>query len=90
MHRAFLTVAFGGPTHVSGEEMTRAHARLVAEGLNDTHVDLVIQHLGDTLRELGVADALIAQIAAIVESARDHALGRRAAGDEAAVIRRGA
>jgi hemoglobin len=74
--KAFLTMAFGGPHSYTGQDMRTGHARLVDQGLNDQHVDIVIQHLGDTLRELNVADDLIAQVAAIAESARDDVLGR--------------
>lgn len=74
--RAFLTMAFGGPHNYSGRDMRTAHAKLVVRGLNDSHVDIVIQHLGGVLQELGVDDALIAQVAAIAESVRDHVVGR--------------
>ena len=74
--KAFLTMAFGGPHHYTGLDMRRGHAHLVARGLNDTHVDAVIENLGATLRELGVSETLIAQVAAIAESTRDDVLGR--------------
>ena len=74
--KAFLTMAFGGPHNYTGLDMRHGHAHLVKEGLNDQHVDIVIEHLGDTLKELGVADELIAQVAAIAESARNDVLGR--------------
>lgn len=56
--------------------MRKGHAHLVDQGLNDQHVDIVIEHLGNTLKELGVADELIAQVAAIAEGARNDVLGR--------------
>jgi len=74
--KAFLTMAFGGPTNYSGRDMRTAHARLVAQGLNDSHFDTIIELLGGTLKELGVADALIQQVAAIAESTRSDVLGR--------------
>jgi hemoglobin len=74
--KAFLTMAFGGPHHYTGLDMRKGHANLVAQGLNDQHVDIVIEHLGATLKELGVADDLIAEVAAIAESARNDVLGR--------------
>ena len=74
--KAFLTMAFGGPTNYSGKDMRTAHARLVAQGLNDTHFDTIIELLGGTLKELGVADALIQQVAAVAESTRNDVLGR--------------
>jgi hemoglobin len=44
--------------------------------LNDSHVDAVIEDLGATLRELGVKEELIAQVAAIAESTRNDVLSR--------------
>lgn len=74
--KAFLTMAFGGPHRYTGLDMRRGHAHLVQRGLNDSHVDAVIENLGATLRELGVAEPLIAQVAAIADSTRDAVLGR--------------
>jgi hemoglobin len=74
--KAFLTMAFGGPHRYTGLDMRQGHAHLVKRGLNDSHVDAVIENLGTTLRELGVGEGLIAQVAAIAESTRDDVLGR--------------
>jgi len=76
--RAFLTMAFGGPTNYTGLDMRAAHARLVADGLDDGPFDAVMEHLGATLVELGVSGALIREAAAIAESVRDDVLGRDA------------
>ena len=75
--KAFLTVAFGGPANYTGEDMRSAHARLVAEGLDDGHFDAVLENLGATLVELGVPDELIQEAAGIAESVREDVLGRR-------------
>ncbi len=72
----FLMMAFGGPVKYTDRKMRDAHAHLLERGLNDTHVDIVIEHLGDTLAELGVPAELIAQVAAIANSVRDEVLGR--------------
>ena len=77
--RSFLIMAFGGPNTYSGADMRRAHARLVANGLNDSHFDAVVENLAATLSELGVGAAAIAEVAAIAESVRDDVLGREAA-----------
>jgi hemoglobin len=69
-------MAFGGPHNYTGLDMRQGHAHLVARGLNDSHVDAVIEDLGATLRELGVKEELIAQVAAIAESTRDDVLSR--------------
>ena len=74
--KGFLTMVFGGPNHYSGKSMREGHAHLLKRGLNDSHVDIVIEHLGATLKELGVAADDIEKIAAIANSVRDDVLGR--------------
>lgn len=74
--KAFLTMAFGGPRHYTGQDMRRGHAHLVAKGLNDTHFDAVVENLTTTLREMGVGEDLIAQVAATAETTRNDVLGR--------------
>ena len=74
--KAFLTMVLGGPSAYTGKDMRAAHAPLVARGLNDVHVDIVIEHLGGTLKELGVSDEHIAAIAAVANSVRADVLGR--------------
>lgn len=54
----------------------QGHRHLIAKGLNDTHVDVIIELLGATLKELGVQDADIAEVAAIANSVRDDVLDR--------------
>ena len=74
--KAFLTFAFGGPNNYNGKSMRDSHERLVKAGLNDTHVDVVIELLGGTLKELGISDELIGEVAEIAESVRGQVLGR--------------
>jgi hemoglobin len=74
--KAFLTMAFGGPHNYTGLDMKNGHAHLVARGLNDSHFDAVVEDLGATLKEMGVADDLISQVAAIAETTREDVLGR--------------
>lgn len=74
--KGFLTMVFGGPHNYSGKDMRQGHKHLVARGLNDSHVDAVIELLGETLAELGVAEDDIAEIAAIANSVRDDVLDR--------------
>lgn len=74
--KAFLTFAFGGPNNYSGADMRVGHAHLVERGLNDSHFDAVMEHLGATLTELNVPGNLIAQAAKIAESVRNDVLGR--------------
>ena len=74
--KAFLAMVCGGPQQYDGRDMREAHRHLVDRGMNDAHVDAVIGHLGDTLRELGVAGDDIAAVAAVAESVRDEVLNR--------------
>jgi len=74
--KAFLVMVTGGPNSYTGRDMGKAHAHLLQRGLSDMHVDVVIEHLGATLAELGASDAQIAQVAALANSVRDMILGR--------------
>jgi hemoglobin len=74
--KAFLTMAFGGPNNYNGTDMRNAHARLVKMGLDNSHFDAVMEHLGATLEELSVPPELIAEVAAIAESTRSDVLGK--------------
>jgi hemoglobin len=73
---AFLTMVTGGPVEYTGKDMRDAHAHLLARGLADLHVDVVIEHLGATLKQLGAADADIVAVAALANSVRDDVLSR--------------
>ena len=73
--KAFLTYAFGGTPNYPGKNMREAHKHLVEKlGLNDSHFDAVIENLGATLTELGVAPELIQEAAGIAESTRNDVL----------------
>ena len=75
--KAFLTMVFGGPNNYNGRDMREAHAHMVKKlGLDDSHFDAVMEHLGATLQELNVPQDLIAQAAAIAESTRNDVLNR--------------
>lgn len=74
--KGFLTMAFGGPHSYNGRDMRTGHRNLINRGLNDTHVDIVIEHLGDTLRELGADEKDIQEVAAIANSVRNDVLDR--------------
>lgn len=74
--KAFFTMAFGGPNNYTGKDMRAAHARLVKMGLDNSHFDAVMEHLGATLTELNVPAELIAEAAAIAEGARNDVLGK--------------
>lgn len=74
--KAFLTMAFGGPANYSGLDMKEGHAHLLKMGMDDTHFDAIVENLGATLKEMGVADELIGQVAAIAETTREAVMGR--------------
>lgn len=74
--KGFLTMAFGGPNSYTGKNMRDGHKHLVARGLNDSHVDAIVEILGSTLKELGVGAADIAEVAAIANSVRNDVLNR--------------
>ncbi len=74
--KSFLTMVFGGPNNYTGKDMREGHKHLVERGLNDSHVDAVIENLGETLKELGVDDADIQEVADIANSVRDDVLNR--------------
>lgn len=73
--KSFLTMAFGGSNKYSGSDMRKAHAPLVAKGLNNSHFIAVAEHLVSTLQELGVEQELIDEVMAIAGSTRDDVLG---------------
>lgn len=74
--KSFLTMVFGGPNNYSGLDMRKGHEHLLKMGMNDSHVDAVLENLGNTLRELNVKEELIEQVAGIANSVRDDVLGR--------------
>ncbi|MFM8859620.1 MAG: group I truncated hemoglobin [Methylocystis sp.] len=74
--KSFLTMAFGGPNNYTGLDMRNAHKRLVEKGLNDSHVDAVIENLEGTLRQLGVAEKDVKEVTALANSVRNDVLSR--------------
>ena len=48
----------------------------MTRGLNDSHVDAVIEDLTETLREMGVGEADIAEVGLVANSVRDDVLNR--------------
>ena len=74
--KGFLTMVFGGPNNYTGKDMREGHRHLIEKGLNDSHVDIIIEHLGATLKELGAKDEDISEVAAIANSVRDDVLDR--------------
>ena len=71
--KKFLTMVFGGPNDYTGKDMRSAHSSL---GILDEHFDAVVENLAATLKELGVSDSDIGEVAKIAESVRDEVLNR--------------
>jgi hemoglobin len=64
--KAFLTFAFGGSDQYDGRYMREAHKELVEkQGLKSEHFDAVTENLMTTLREMGVAEEQLAEVAVI-------------------------
>lgn len=64
--KAFLTYAFGGTDKYNGRYMREAHQELVEkQGLNSEHFDAVTENLMGTLKEMGVSEEQLAEVAAI-------------------------
>ncbi|PZD73642.1 Group 1 truncated hemoglobin GlbN [Acaryochloris thomasi RCC1774] len=64
--KAFLTYAFGGTDKYDGRFMRTAHKDLVAkQGLGSEHFDAVAEDLMTTLKEMGVPEHLLAEVAAV-------------------------
>ncbi len=75
--KRFLTFAFGGLPDYPGRNMRQAHTKLVEEhGLNDSHFDATVENLAASLKELGVSDELIGEVAKVAETVRDDVLNR--------------
>lgn len=74
--KSFLSMVFGGPANYSGLDMREAHRHLVKKGLNDSHVDAVIELLGSSLSDHGVGNSDINEVAKIANSVRDDVLDR--------------
>lgn len=74
--KGFLTMVTGGPNNYTGKDMRTGHAHLLKRGLNDTHVDVVIQHLAETLAEMGAPADIIETVKTVANGARNDVLNR--------------
>lgn len=73
---AFMTMAFGGPHKYTGQSLAEAHAGSIARGMTDEHFDLVVGHLSETLREIGIDADASKEVLELVESMREAVMGR--------------
>jgi hemoglobin len=74
----FLAFAFGKPgMKYEGLNMDRAHRKLVRDlGMDDSHFDAVAGNLQDTLKELGIADDVTADVMTAVGGLREQVMCR--------------
>jgi hemoglobin len=72
----FYRKVTGGPANYTGKDMRQGHTHLVARGLNDSHVDAVVELLSETLREVGASEEDIKTVVAVCEGARNDVLNR--------------
>ncbi len=74
--RAFLAMAFGGPSVYDGRDLRAAHHSAVKRGLDETLFNHFMGHFRATLEELGVNEGDISQVMAIAYSGQDDVLNR--------------
>lgn len=74
--KAFMTQAFGGPAKYTGKMMRIAHSQ-INDGKHPTedHFGAVAGHLIGTLKELGVAQALIDEAIGVVATTKNDVCG---------------
>ncbi len=72
----FLTNIFGGPSLYLGKTMRKVHKNAVKDGLNDVHVDAMMECVSATLKELAIDSDLINKVINVIEEHRDDVLGR--------------
>lgn len=73
---AFLTYIFGGPSLYTGRNMRKSHKSVVERGLNDSHVDAMLENVHTTLNEMEIEPDLQKQVLAKLEKHRDDVLCR--------------
>ncbi len=67
-YKSYLGAAFGGPVTYSGRPLSEAHASLVADGLDGSHFDVVVQHLRSVLIDFQVDSHMIDEIMEIIDA----------------------
>lgn len=70
--REFLAVAFGGPGLYAGRPLDIAHAGL---GITDAHFERLVEHLAQTLADLGLAAPAVVVVRSRIEALRSSVVG---------------
>jgi len=65
--RAFLAAALGGPDLFAGRDLLGAHRGMA---ITDEAFDALLEHLAESLHDLGVRDELVAEVRARVDGMR--------------------
>lgn len=73
---AFLTYIFGGPSLYLGKDMRKAHKNIVKNGLNDVHVDAMMDCVRETLHDLEIDEDKINRVTMVIEDHRKDVLNR--------------
>ncbi|EGR32641.1 protozoan cyanobacterial globin family protein, putative, partial [Ichthyophthirius multifiliis] len=69
----FLTMCFGGPNNYKGKTMRDTHRGM---GITDEEFNIVIQHIGQIMCEMGIQQDLIKKCADIAETTRCDIVGQ--------------
>jgi hemoglobin len=72
----FITMLVGKSRTFTGRDLTTAHADARGRGLSDEHFNALLGHFDRALRDIGVEEAFIRELVALVETTRDAVLGR--------------
>ncbi len=72
--RLFMTLALGGNVDTNLEKMIQAHAPLIRKGLNARHIEIWIELMEKSLRELDVPEELVCETVDICHMYKDKIL----------------
>jgi hemoglobin len=64
---AFVVAALGGPDQYLGRDLRAVHERF---SLGNEHFDVAVVHLIDSLRDAGISDGVLAELAIRLEPLR--------------------
>ena len=74
--QAFLTYILGGEPSYTGSMLRDAHKHVVEQGLNDKHIDTMIDCVYATLTEMGIDNNIIGEVCQKINEYRNEVLGR--------------
>jgi hemoglobin len=70
---AFVVAALGGPDRYLGRDLQQVHERFK---LTNKHFDVAVVHLVESLREAGISDGVLAELAIRLEPLRRQIVAR--------------